>query len=94
MLNPETIGLIGFALVVLLIASRVPIGMAMAIATMMLMTPNWMVIGSFSRMSWVTGWRVRMDSPRSPCTTCKSQAPYCTGTGSLRRYLSRMYSST
>jgi hypothetical protein len=46
-----------------------PIASAMTIA----MQASWIVTGSFSRISSVTGFWMRIDSPRSPFSTPEAQ---------------------
>jgi len=53
-----------------------------------------MVTGSFSTSMVPIGSRVRTEVPKSPCTKAFSQTAYCTGTGSLKRYFCRRYSTT
>jgi hypothetical protein len=47
----------------------IPIASAISIA----IVASWIVTGSFSTISSITGFWIRTDSPRSPCSTPDSQ---------------------
>ena len=51
------------------------------------------MIGSLVATIHATEVRVRIDSPRSPVAASPSQRRYCTGSGALRPYFSRISSS-
>ena len=74
-------------------AARTPAGMAMASAMRTARQASSTVIGSFFATVAVTGSRVRIDRPRSPCSASAAQRAYCTGIGSLSPYFARISSS-
>ena len=39
------------------------------------------VTGARRRNSWITGFCVTIETPKSPCSNAISQRPYCTATG-------------
>src|SRR5712664_1718981 len=68
--------------------------MPMASAISIAIAASWIVTGSFSTISSVTGFWMRTESPRSPCSTPESQYPYRSGSGSSRWNLARRYATT
>jgi hypothetical protein len=56
-------------------------GMAIAMATAIAITPRVAVTGSRRTSSERTDWRVHNDSPKSPRPTVASQSKYCTWIG-------------
>src|SRR3981081_581225 len=71
-----------------------PIGKPRPSATSIDSVASSKVTGSFSASILPIGSRVRTEVPKSPCTRLLNQAAYCTGTGSLKRYFWRIYSTT
>src|SRR5688572_8769724 len=73
-------------------AAMTPAGIAMATATSSDRQASSTVIGSLVATIDATDVRVRMDSPRSPVAARPSHRTYCTGSGALRPYFSRISS--
>src|SRR5262245_39079973 len=74
-------------------AAMTPAGMAMAMATRRDRHASSKVMGSLRATVPATDCRVRMDSPRSPRSARPSQRAYCSGSGALSPYFSRISSS-
>src|SRR6185436_13227574 len=74
-------------------AAITPAGMAITSATSRERHASSSVMGSLRATVLATDCRVRMDSPRSPRSARPSQRAYCSGSGALSPYFSRISSS-